>query len=529
MMNYSAAVVEQIPLIHVVDRDDELLLNCIDAEWYRILHHFVWQDYLEIAAEYYDALYHFNLLEAKKSRERRLNQAEACDESKEEAAQRLLFDRPTMNKACPVLYQEEFESAPFLTVRPSSLAPGIVPDRIGGRKPKCFFALFKSFLGTSLLGFSPEPEIVHLLLTSNLPFARVCGFVPKDDNSEYWNRHVPSLRKLQQFDMIMRDWGLWDRIKWDEVKRNIKEGVIEKEKELVGDTTHYHAYSGFETVTYEEGGKEQKKSQSKVTKRCNCEDWEHCPHPWVLADDGAGTIVKSKSKIIWGHKASVLGFPKQGVPIDAAAVADGATFDGKTLFPHVEKVFEHLPEIKPVIDRVLYDSACDDKALKEKFQEELNIELKTSLNPRRKKPVTENLPRGMKKVTPYGSLICAAGHEMDYKGIRYEAEKLIYQAPVNGNNISVCLNCEHKMECCPHADIGRTINLSFDCLPHIDTDDPPMAKRFKAIMTRRPSVERMIKRLKCDLGDDRLKKRGNASFQAYLDKTMIAFHVLLRN
>ncbi|CAB1076534.1 hypothetical protein D1AOALGA4SA_4330, partial [Olavius algarvensis Delta 1 endosymbiont] len=35
----------------------------------------------------------------------------------------------------------------------------------------------------------------------------------------------------------------------------------------------------------------------------------------------------------------------------------------------------------------------------------------------------------------------------------------------------------------------------------------------KAIMTRRPSVERMIKRLKCDLGDDRLKKRSNASFQ----------------
>ncbi len=35
-------------------------------------------------------------------------------------------------------------------------------------------------------------------------------------------------------------------------------------------------------------------------------------------------------------------------------------------------------------------------------------------------------------------------------------------------------------------------------------------------MSRRPSVERMIKRLKCDLGDDRLSKRGNESFQAYL-------------
>jgi len=56
-----------------------------------------------------------------------------------------------------------------------------------------------------------------------------------------------------------------------------------------------------------------------------------------------------------------------------------------------------------------------------------------------------------------------------------------------------------------------------------------MAKRFKATMARRTSVGRMIKRLKCDLGDSRLTKRGNASFQAYLDKTMIAFHILLRS
>ena len=73
------------------------------------------------------------------------------------------------------------------------------------------------------------------------------------------------------------------------------------------------------------------------------------------------------------------------------------------------------------------------------------------------------------------------------------------------------------------------MNISFDKLPHINPADPPMAKRFRAMMTRRPSVERMIKRLKCDLSDDRLKKRGNAAFQAYLDKTMIAFHMPLRS
>jgi hypothetical protein len=56
-----------------------------------------------------------------------------------------------------------------------------------------------------------------------------------------------------------------------------------------------------------------------------------------------------------------------------------------------------------------------------------------------------------------------------------------------------------------------------------------MARRFQAIMTRRPSVERMIKRLRCDLGDERPSKRGNASFQAYLDKTMISYHLLIRH
>jgi hypothetical protein len=192
MLNCASAVSPQIPLIHIVDEDDQLLLNSSDAEWYKILHYFLWEDYREIAARYYDALYHFNLLEAQKREEKKLNRAESWDESKEEAIQRFLFDRPTINKSVPVIHDEEFEVPPFRTVNPSSLAPGIVPNRLGGKKPKCFFALFKGFLGATLMGFPPEPETVHLLLTSNLPFARVCGFVPKGEDSVYWYKHVPS-------------------------------------------------------------------------------------------------------------------------------------------------------------------------------------------------------------------------------------------------------------------------------------------------------------------------------------------------
>ncbi len=95
--------------------------------------------------------------------------------------------------------------------------------------------------------------------------------------------------------------GLWDQVKLFEVKANPGNGVIDPEPELVGDITHYHAHSGFETVHYsDEKGKAQKKSQSKLTKTCRCQNRRDCEHPWVLRDEGAGTIVKSSRKMIWG-------------------------------------------------------------------------------------------------------------------------------------------------------------------------------------------------------------------------------------
>jgi uncharacterized glyoxalase superfamily protein PhnB len=521
----SVAAHQQIPLIHVVHEDDELLANSPDAEWYKILQNLPWEQYRSIAADYYNALYHFN-----KSKTHSQKISDLSEEQKETATQRLLFDRATMDETAPVLSEEEFITDMLPTVCPSMIAPGITPDRLGGKKPKCFFALFNSFIGASLMGLEAIPEKVHLLLTSNLSFARVCGFIPKGDNDPYWFKYVPSIRKLEQFDQIMTDYGLWDRLKIKEVIENLEQGIIKEEKELVGDTTHFHAYSGFETVTYiDEKGKEQRKSQSKTTKNCRCEDKDNCEHLWELADDGAGTIVKAFNKYIWGHKASILGLPMQGIPLDAIAVADAATHDGETFFPHVVRLFAQYPQVRSWIETVLYDSACDSQPLKEKFLDQLGIELKASLNPRRKKTVTENLPKGMKKLTAYGNLVCNADFEMDYKGVRNETEKFIYQAPLDADEISVCDGCEQKPVCCPTAEKGRIVQVSFDMLAHIDSQDPPMAKRFKAIMKRRPSVERMIKRLKCDLGDDRLKKRSNASFQAYLDKTMIAFHILLRS
>jgi hypothetical protein len=223
----SVAAHQQIPLIQVVHEDDELLSNSPEAEWYKILQNLPWRQYRPIGADYYNALYHFN-----KSKSHSQKSSDLSEEQKETATQRLLFERATMDETASVLSEEEFITDILPTVSPSMIAPGKTPDRLGGKKPKCFFALFKSFIGASLMGLEAIPEKVHLLLTSNLSFARVCGFIPKGENDQYWFKYVPSIRKLEQFDQIMTDYGLWDRLKIKEVIENLKQGIIKEEKKV---------------------------------------------------------------------------------------------------------------------------------------------------------------------------------------------------------------------------------------------------------------------------------------------------------
>ncbi len=105
---------------------------------------------------------------------------------------------------------------------------------------------------------------------------------------------------------------------------------------------------------------------------------------------------------------------------------------------------------------------------------------------------------------------------MEYQGIRNANERFIFGPPQGVDGLVLCLDCRDRGNRCNSGNqTGRTISIPFDTLKHIDPNDPPMAKRFKTIMTRSPSVERMIKLLKCDLGSDRLSKRGNDTFQGH--------------
>jgi len=87
---------QQKPLFHVIHEDDIYLLNTPDAEWFQVLYHFPCERYEGFGVDYYNALYEFNQKQAKEWEKRGDDREEEAVESKEEARQRLLFSRVTM-------------------------------------------------------------------------------------------------------------------------------------------------------------------------------------------------------------------------------------------------------------------------------------------------------------------------------------------------------------------------------------------------------------------------------------------------
>jgi hypothetical protein len=269
------------------------------------------------------------------------------------------------------------------------------------------------------------------------------------------------------------------------------------------------------------------KSHPKTTKNCRCKDRSHCPHPWENADDGAGTVVKSGGKMYWAHKASTLALPGQGVLLDAVAMSDAASHDSNSVVPHLFRLFGLYPHLEAVVNRVLDDSAADDQPLKDQVERDFGIELLTGMNPRGRRPITDDLPRGIDHITAMGTPVCQEGIPFDFLGCRHDSRLFIFRAPKNENGNSVCTGCPLRKGCYRGDTNGRAVTVPFDRLPWIDPEFPQLSRRFQKVMAQRTAIERMHKLMKFDYGDERLSKRGNGSFQARLDKTLLAMHVVL--
>lgn len=608
---YSAG---QLPLIEFVESDDLFLQDEPDALWFDVLRKLDYRKFQSAAARYYEQLWQFNQQQTQQRNERRANPPSANPETQPQATARLLFGRPTLDENAPVLYQLAPCQTPSISIRPETLHPGVTPPRFAGRPPKCFFAMFKAFLGVTFAGQPAEPQFVHQKLRENPAFARTCSFtIPRADKPERQS-DIPSLRKLQQFDQIMTQNGLWGEIALDRVAANLRDGTVRVESTLVHDTTHYLAYSSMRVIDLPklsacdegvlepatgdlaalvadqsverlaggQGGhaadaaeltplaagssspaaavrsdgpaaekaaktpekpentragkksakpskksKKKRKSHPRTTKACRCEDRDHCDHEWINADAGAGTVVKSTGKMYWGHKASTLGFPEQEVLLDAVAMSDAASHDSRSLLPHLNRLFQRHPDLTGLVTRVLDDGAADDLKLKAAIKEDLEIELLAPINPRRRGPIRDGMPRGIDHLTPRGVPVCRAGYPFELVGVRHDTEHFLFAAPKDEQGQSVCQTCGLRVGCYRGQSGGRQVTIPQSRLPWLDPEFPQLSKRFLKAMARRTSIERLHKLMKFDLGDDRLTKRGNVAFQACLDKTLLAMHVLL--
>lgn len=595
----------QLPLIEFVESDDLYLQDQPDVLWFDVLRKLDYRQFQEAAARYYEYLWQFNQQQAQRRKERLENSPSPNPETLDQATERLLFSRATLDENAPVLFALPAAEMPSIRINPHGLRLGVTPPRFAGRPPKCFFGMLYAFLGVMLARQPAEPEYVHQKLRENPAFARTCGFtIPRRGRRERQS-DIPSLRKLQQFDQIMTESGLWSQVALDRVAANLRVGIVKLEATLVHDTTHYLAYSSMQVIdlselmataaeesevsstpqttppeychhdrspsgreqesaeppalgsapavakkrppaagsaksqkTSEKAGKtgpsknnkkskKKRKSHPRTSKPCRCTDRENCPHPWINGDDGAGTVVKSTGRMYWGHKASTLGFAGQEVLLDAVAMSDAASHDSQSLHPHLNRLFQRHPDLREHVTRVLDDGAADDRTLKTRIKEDLGMDVLASINPRRRRPIRNDLPRGIDHVTPTGVPVCRAGYPFELIGVRHDTEHFLFRAPQAEGGEFVCQGCQWRGECYRGDDGGRQVAIPQHRLPWLDPHLPQLSKRFQKAMARRTSIERLHKLMKYDLGDERLTKRGNASFQARLDKTLFAMHVLL--
>jgi hypothetical protein len=542
-------------LFYIVESDDSHLEQCDQVAWFSLLRDLDWRPLQPVAAKYYEALYQFNIEQAlQRSRILAPNA-----ETESEATERLLFERATLDEEVAVLHEPAAVETECSPIDPGAMRPGAMPLRMAGRAPKCFFAMLKAFIGVAVSGVAPEPENVHAKLIDNPAFARTCGFTLPDPAIGYRQSDVPSLRKLEQFDQIMANTGLWGDASLAQVRENISNERITIEPTIVHDTTHYPAYSEMRSVeipgqtsaadedsqadsaptsasteakakTKGKGKKKQKprkKSHPKTIKNCRCADRDSCGHPWINGDEGVGTVVKSTGKKYWAHKASTISFAGQEVLLDVVAMSDAATHDSRSLPDQMDRLFVRLPELKGKITRVLDDGAADDLGLMKTLRETWNIELLTPINPRSRKPLTTDLPKGVDHVTRTGVPTCIAGYPMDFIGCRHADERFIFRAPDDESGQPVCAGCQQREGCYRGQTGARQVTIPFERLPWIDPKFPQHSKRFAKAMARRTVIERLHKLMKYDYGDERLSKRGNHSFQARLDKTLLAMHMVI--
>ena len=405
-----------------------------------------------------------------------------------------------------------------------------------GRPPCDALCLLRAFLAAPLLGVDDSPTSVFRLLHNNSNFAHYCGFLGRNvlkQEGEATSRRLPCRQVCEEFDEVMTRYGLWHLARLQKVRENLASGVVKLETTAVFDTTHLEANSHCANVVPANTNRDKDDKKNKhrkvprMRKRCGCgkQKWEHCEHPWFPTDSGAAVVVKGKTRIYWGHKASVASFADSEVPFDVRVCQYGAQNDGKTLVPHLEVLMRELPKSILPLQYILADDAYrHNKAEVARFGKEAR--LITPVHGRKADASLAQNFEGISHFTPAGVPVCENGHRFQMLGRDIGSERYIWAAPYGEAGQSVCNGCPFASSCL-NKGTRRHIRVPRGLQPHIDWEHPQHFSREQARYRKRTGVERAIKRLKVDLRGEHLTHRDALRVQAHLDRKLLTLHLLL--
>lgn len=406
-----------------------------------------------------------------------------------------------------------------------------------GRPPCDALCLTRAFLAAPLLGVGDSPTSVYDLLRSNPTFARACGFLGRgamQQSGELTSRRLPSQAVCEEFSEVMTRYGLWQLARIEQVRDNLKRGVVESEGTLAFDTTHIEAYSHCANVIpldakVAEGEKPKHRKVPRLRKTCDCgkEHWESCEHEWTPTDQGAAVVVKGPTRVYWAHKASVVVFGDSEIPIDVRVLQYAAESDGKTLVPHLEALQRDLPEVIESLRHVLADDAYQhNRDAVVLFGQQAQLTVPVHPNSKSKARIAAQLA-GIDHFTPTGVPVCVAGKRFDMLGRDVSDERYLWAAPDAEAGKCVCAGCPFAQTCLKKG-TRRHIRVDRQDFPQINWEHPQHLARNRARYQKRTGVERAIKRLKLDLNAEHLTHRDSLRVQAHLDRKLLTLHLLLR-
>ena len=377
-----------------------------------------------------------------------------------------------------------------------------------GPKGNPTISYIKAFLLAPVLYIDQNATAIANHLKSNRDYYKACGF-----------RFIPSERTLQDFDQIMSEYGLWERVREFAYQENVEKEIInEKAEDTINiDNVHIVAFSGID----------------KKCKECReCPLKVECTEK-IPTDETAGWYIKSKCKRYYAHMVGVSQLAKSGAPLDRV-VLKGSAYEPDTLKPLLEEL-KGRENLK--IDKINADGIFNSESSRQTIKEVYSkyADLVANVNPRRQKdPQVE--ARGIEKVTKYGTVNCIAGHEMVCLGKDNAHESLIYGCPVynekarniiqiKGKNL-LGESCTSKELCCPNAENGRYFRLKQSLVPKVDADRPQVTLGHWLIYSLRTKIERLFGYLKKRLHMENLYVRGKRRIEGHIDKFLALIHII---